>query len=131
MVHCTDAADVKTWWDKKPFDRILIDAPCSGSGVVKRHPDIKWARRATDLAKFSKQQARLLDALWQCLAQGGKLLYVTCSVFKEENQEQMQAFLTRHPDAASLPLDLPLTTNGQILPDDIHDGFYYALVQKN
>jgi 16S rRNA (cytosine967-C5)-methyltransferase len=131
MVHCTDAGDVKTWWDKKTFDRILVDAPCSGSGVVKRHPDIKWARRATDLAKFSKQQARLLDALWQCLAQGGKLLYVTCSVFKEENQDQLQAFLTRHPDAASLPLKLPLTTNGQILPDDIHDGFYYALVQKS
>ncbi len=131
IVHCTDAGDVKTWWDGKHFDRILIDAPCSGSGVVKRHPDIKWARRATDLAKFSKQQSRLLDALWQCLAQGGKLLYVTCSVFREENQDQLQAFLTRHPDAASLALNLPLTTNGQILPDDIHDGFYYALVQKN
>ncbi len=131
IVHCTDAADVKTWWDGKLFDRILIDAPCSGSGVVKRHPDIKWARRSSDLQKFSKQQARLLEALWQCLAQGGKLLYVTCSVFREENQDQLQAFLTRHPDAASLALNLPLTTNGQILPDDIHDGFYYALVQKN
>lgn len=130
-VKCADAGAVKSWWDGASFDRILIDAPCSGSGVVKRHPDIKWARRASDLQQFAAQQARLLDALWQCLAQGGKLLYVTCSVFREENQDQVQAFLTRHPDAASLPLNLPLTTNGQILPDDIHDGFYYALLQKS
>ncbi|MGB8598227.1 MAG: 16S rRNA (cytosine(967)-C(5))-methyltransferase RsmB [Burkholderiales bacterium] len=128
---CADAGDVKTWWDGKPFDRVLIDAPCSGSGVVKRHPDIKWARRASDLPGFARQQARLLDALWQCLAQGGKLLYVTCSVFREENQDQAQQFLTRHPDAASLPLNLPLTINGQILPDDNHDGFYYSLLQKS
>ncbi|MGB9149923.1 MAG: 16S rRNA (cytosine(967)-C(5))-methyltransferase RsmB, partial [Burkholderiales bacterium] len=130
-VKCADAGAVTSWWDGESFDRILIDAPCSGSGVVKRHPDIKWARRASDLQQFAAQQARLLEALWQCLAQGGKLLYVTCSVFREENQDQVQAFLTRHPDAASLPLNLPLTTNGQILPDDIHDGFYYALLQKN
>jgi 16S rRNA (cytosine967-C5)-methyltransferase len=129
-VQCADAADLDAWWDGQPFDRILLDAPCSGSGVVKRHPDIKWSRRPSDIPRFAEQQTRLLDALWQSLAQGGKLLYVTCSVFREENQDLTNAFLTRHPDAVGLPIRLPNTTNGLILPDDFHDGFYFALLQK-
>ena len=81
-----NAAEPETWWDKKPFDRILLDAPCSGSGVARRHPDIKWIRRETDLGSFARQQTRLLESLWNCLSVDGRLLYVTCSVFRAENQ---------------------------------------------
>ncbi len=130
QTKCVDAADTQAWWDGKPFDRILLDAPCSGSGVVKRHPDIKWARRPSDLHSFAVQQTRLLEALWHCLAQGGKLLYVTCSVFREENQQQIEKFLAHHADAVSLSLPPLLIINGQILPDEFHDGFFYALLQK-
>ena len=116
------------------YDRILLDAPCSASGVVRRHPDIKWLRRSTDAAEFSRTQGQLLDALWRVLAPGGKLLYATCSVFPEENGAQVQAFLSRRPEAELLPLpkfpgwdgDL----QGQILPSAVSDGFYYALLGK-
>ena len=96
---CADSAQLDAWWDGKPVDRVLLDAPCSASGVVRRHPDVKWLRREEDLAGFSRQQKRLLDALWQVVAGGGKLLYVTCSVFREENQEQVEWFLSGHKDA--------------------------------
>ena len=125
-----DAAEIGHWWDGKPFDRILLDAPCSASGAVKRHPDIKWLRRPSDIASFAQQQAQLLDALWQALARGGKLLYVTCSIFREENQAQVDAFQNRHRDAASVALEQPAPWNGQIVPDALHDGFFYALLQK-
>jgi 16S rRNA (cytosine967-C5)-methyltransferase len=123
-----DAAQPSQWWDGRPFDRILADVPCSASGIVRRHPDIKWLRRQTDLARFALQQEYILRALWPTLAKGGKLLYATCSVFREENQDRVEAFLAVTPDARCLPLtDFG---KGQLLPCEIHDGFYYALLQK-
>ena len=125
-----DAAEPQKWWDGKPFQRILADVPCSASGVVRRHPDIKWLRRESDIAQFAAQQAVILDALWRCLEQGGKLLYVTCSIFGEENSRQVEAFLQRHADAEWLPLPGRAERDLQLLPDQEHDGFYYALLAK-
>ena len=123
---------------RRPFDRVLLDAPCSGSGVVRRHPDIKWLRRKSDAPEFGRVQAELLEALWRVLAPDGKLLYATCSVFPEENGAQVDGFLLRHPEAERLPL-LGLAQNdtltvrpseGQILPSAHSDGFFYALLRK-
>jgi len=129
-----DAGVPASWWDGAPFDRILADVPCSASGIARRHPDIKWLRRDSDIAQFAREQARLLDALWQTLAGGGKLLYSTCSVFHEENREQVAQFLERHPDAARVTLPAVDSEEqlaaGQLLPDERHDGFFYALLQK-
>jgi 16S rRNA (cytosine967-C5)-methyltransferase len=134
-VVCGDAAQPHTWWDGKPYDRILADVPCSASGVARRHPDIKWLRRPDDIARFAERQRDILDALWQTLAIDGKLLYATCSVFREENHEQIESFLARHRDARHLNLPRPHTNaqqaSGQILPDERHDGFFYALLQKS
>jgi len=118
-----------TGYKTREFDRILADVPCSASGVVRRNPDIKWLRRAADVAAFAQTQAAILAALWPLLAPGGKMLYCTCSVFSEENGDQMRAFAARHPDARRLP------TGGadpelQLLPTASHDGFYYALLEK-
>jgi 16S rRNA (cytosine967-C5)-methyltransferase len=126
-----DAAEPDNWWDGVPFDRILADVPCSASGVVRRHPDIKWLRRRTDIAGFATQQLRILRALWRLLAQDGKLLYATCSVFHQENEQVIAAFLAQQHDAQRLPVSLVCDIEGQLLPDDQHDGFYYALLQKN
>jgi 16S rRNA (cytosine967-C5)-methyltransferase len=112
----------------RAFERILVDAPCSASGVVRRHPDIKWLRRASDIAEFARAQVAILEALWRVLAPGGKLLYATCSVFPEENARQVRAFLAQHPQAVSLPL--PGLGEGQILPGADSDGFFYALLQN-
>jgi len=131
-----DAADLPQWWDGVPFQRILLDAPCTASGIVRRHPDIKWLRRPDDIVNLGAQQQRLLEALWHTLAAGGKLLYATCSVFAAENQLQVSTFLRSHPEAKLLPLlDIPEgpeigNVKGQILPDARHDGFFYALLQK-
>jgi 16S rRNA (cytosine967-C5)-methyltransferase len=133
-VVCGDAAHPEAWWDGTAYDRILADVPCSASGVVRRHPDIKWLRRPHDIARFAERQSEILDALWQPLANDGKLLYVTCSVFREENHEQIERFLARHRDARHLTLPGPHTNAqqlaGRILPDEQHDGFFYALLQK-
>jgi 16S rRNA (cytosine967-C5)-methyltransferase len=126
-----DAAEPDKWWDGRAFDRILADVPCSASGVVRRHPDIKWLRRRTDIAGFAAQQLDILRALWPLLAPEGKLLYATCSVFRQENEQVIAVFLAQQPDARRLPVTLPESGNGQILPDDQHDGFFYALLQKN
>ncbi len=139
----SDATDVDTWWDGKPFERILLDVPCSGAGVIRRHPDIKWLRRPGDLQQFAGIQLRLLESLWNCLAKGGKLLYATCSVFEEENAGVITAFVKRTQEVGkpatrvTLPMVSPQTEehyprirNGQLLPDDHHDGFYYALLEK-
>jgi 16S rRNA (cytosine967-C5)-methyltransferase len=131
---CADVRTPQAWWDGRTYERILADVPCSASGVVRRHPDIKWLRRPSDLARFAQRQCEILDALWQLLAVDGKLLYATCSVFHEENREQIEGFLEHHHDARSLILpglhsnsQLPA---GQIVPDATHDGFFYALLQK-
>lgn len=133
---CGDASDPAAWWDSQPFDRnqfhrILADVPCSASGVVRRHPDIKWLRRESDIATFAAQQHKILEALWHLLARGGKLLYATCSVFAEENQRQIETFLSLHADARRLPLAVAEMHDGQLLPNDHHDGFYYALLVKD
>ncbi|MBM3357348.1 MAG: 16S rRNA (cytosine(967)-C(5))-methyltransferase RsmB [Betaproteobacteria bacterium] len=129
-----DACDPASWWDGTPFERILADVPCSASGVVRRHPDIKWLRRESDIAQFAQLQSRMLDALWQLLPRGGKLLYATCSVFHEENGEQVARFVERRRDATRVTLPAvdndPQLPAGQLLPDHRHDGFYYALLQK-
>lgn len=124
-----DARRPADWWDGRPYHRILADVPCSASGVVRRHPDIKWLRRPEDVAAFAQAQAAILDALWPLLAPGGKMLYCTCSVFPAENGGQVRAFVARHPDARRLPTggDAPEL---QLLPSASHDGFYYALLEK-
>jgi 16S rRNA (cytosine967-C5)-methyltransferase len=127
---CGDASNPDEWWDGQLFDRILADVPCSASGVVCRHPDIKWLRRASDLAKFATNQQAILNALWKILSKNGKLLYVTCSLFAEENTMQIEKFLTHHPDALPLPLSETAMVDGQLLPDAQHDGFFYTLLQK-
>jgi 16S rRNA (cytosine967-C5)-methyltransferase len=123
-----DAGQPAAWWDGKPFDRILADVPCSASGIVRRHPDIKWLRRAGDLARFAGHQGELLAALWRLLAPGGKLLYATCSVFREENDDVVDAFAAAEPGARRLPL--PDGEPARWLPDAQHDGFFYALIEK-
>lgn len=128
-VQVGDAARPTTFWDGRPFDRILVDVPCSASGVVRRHPDILWLRRESDIAGFAATQARMLEALWQLLIPGGTFLYATCSVFPEENGLQVRTFLGRHPEAFAMPL--AGLGDGQILPGTDTDGFYYALLQKN
>jgi 16S rRNA (cytosine967-C5)-methyltransferase len=125
-----DAGDIKSWWDGRPYDRVLLDAPCSGSGVVRRHPDIKWLRRAEDIPALVGAQERLLEALWQVVRRGGRLVYVTCSIFREENQGQMENFQAKHPEARPLLIADPLFHEGQIYPDHAHDGFFYAIFQK-
>lgn len=122
-VRVADCRRVSKWWDGVPFDRILADVPCSASGVVRRHPDSKWLRRETDIHDFAVIQRQILGALWPTLAPGGKLLYATCSVFPEENGEQMALFMASRPQAK-------LISEEQLLPQGEHDGFYYALVQK-
>ncbi len=135
-VVCADAAEPSSWWDGTRFQRILLDAPCTASGVVRRHPDIKWLRRPQDGPALAAQQRQLLEVLWHMLAAGGKLLYATCSVFPDENQLQIAAFLQSHPEARLLPLsDIPEgpvigNIKGQILPDSRHDGFFYSLLQR-
>jgi 16S rRNA (cytosine967-C5)-methyltransferase len=135
-----DAAAPARWWDGRPFAAILLDAPCSASGIVRRHPDVRWLRRASDLPVLAATQARLLDALWPLLAPGGRLLYVTCSVFRHEGSAQIDAFLQRAGDAtlaASPPSPgqlLPLPDNEQTPPSPgfsgAADGFFLALIEK-
>jgi 16S rRNA (cytosine967-C5)-methyltransferase len=130
-----DAGTPESWWDGSQFDRILLDAPCSASGVVRRHPDIKLLRRAEDLPALCLQQQRLLDALWPLLTPGGILLYVTCSVFRRENEEGVKGFLASHADASELPLEvnwgIPQSPGRQILPAQHGmDGFYFARLIK-
>ena len=122
---CTRLAE---WFDGTPFDRILADVPCSASGIARRHPDIKWLRRAADVAAFAARQNAILDSLWQVLGADGKLLYATCSVFPQENDAVIEAFLARTPGAVRV--SLPDGASAQGLPDAERDGFYYALIRK-
>jgi len=130
-----DAADCASWWDGKVFDRILLDAPCSASGVVSRHPDSKWLRRSADIGAFAKTQQQLLSALWPLLKPGGLLLYATCSIFAEENQQCINAFLQASPAATIVPIEAQdrgtQNEDGwQLLPNANHLGFYYSRLQK-
>lgn len=135
-----DVARPDAWWDGKPFDRILLDAPCSATGVIRRHPDIKLHRRSEDVDRLAALQACLLDTLWPLLVPGGRLVYVTCSVLKAENATQIDRFLQRHDDAQPLEIAAdwgrPSGHGRQILPiveeatDTAMDGFYYACVEK-
>ena len=133
-----DAAQPSQWWDGRPFDRILVDAPCTASGVVRRHPDVKWLRRESDIAQFAGLQARMLDGLWPCLGGGGLLLYATCSVFDAENERQIAAFTARHPEALRESLTFApgiAHCGAQLLPSSgaaghNQDGFFYALLRK-
>ncbi|MFY2763762.1 16S rRNA (cytosine(967)-C(5))-methyltransferase RsmB [Arenimonas sp. MALMAid1274] len=133
--HIADAADTAAWWDGRAFDAILLDAPCSATGIIRRQPDIKWHRREADVAPLAALQAKLLDALWTTLRPGGRLLYATCSVLREENEQQVAAFLARTPDAAAVPLDGRYGRRSgegrQRFPgEDGMDGFFYALLRK-
>lgn len=132
-----DAAEPAGWWDGRPFDRILLDAPCSATGVIRRHPDIKWLRRDEDIEDLVRLQERMLKTLWPLLAPGGRLLYSTCSVFRDENDRQVRRFLETTGDAreVSLPLLEPVATalnpGYQLLPGDSGmDGFYYVALEK-
>ncbi len=134
-VKIADVAKLDDWWDGQLFDRILLDAPCSASGVIRRHPDIKRHRRSEDIPSLVAQQTHLLEAVWRTLKPGGRLLYATCSIFPEENSKQIGAFLLKHRDAEELPIDQPwgLTCEHgkQILPgEDGMDGFYYSSLTK-
>lgn len=136
--QAADARQVAHWWDGQPFDAILLDAPCTASGIVRRHPDIRWLRRASDVAALAATQAALLDALWPLLRPGGRLLYATCSVFRAEGDHQIAAFLQRMgTDAVHLAPEspghlLPLPDNEHPTPTaGLADGFYYALLLKN
>ena len=127
-VRAADCTRVADWWDGRPFDRILADVPCSASGVARRHPDLKWLRRASDVTGFAARQGAILAALWRVLGSGGKLLYVTCSVFTQENDAVIDTFLS-HASGASR-IALPDGAEAQWLPAADHDGHYYALLQK-
>ena len=133
--RAADARDVATWWDGRLFDAILLDAPCSAAGIVRRHPDVRWLRRDADIAALAATQAGLLDALWPLLRPGGRLVYATCSVFRAEGEHQIDAFLQRAPDGCLRPSPghrLPLVDNpGQASRAAAgHDGFFYARIDK-
>lgn len=134
-VVCADATAPAQWWDGRPFDRVLLDAPCSGTGVIRRHPDIKLLRREDQLPLLLTQQGRLLDTLWPLLAPGGTLLYATCSVLCEENEAQIGRFASAHDDVTLLPIEAPWgqpqPSGRQVLPgEDSMDGFFYALLRR-
>jgi 16S rRNA (cytosine967-C5)-methyltransferase len=136
-VVAADAAAPGQWWDGVAFDAILLDAPCTASGIVRRHPDVPWLRRESDIAQLAKAQARLLASLWPLLAPGGRMVYCTCSVFRAEGSQQIETFLAHNTDARLLPSPghlLPVFgANGEAVPDNRmldHDGFFYALLEK-
>ncbi|MGE8674771.1 MAG: 16S rRNA (cytosine(967)-C(5))-methyltransferase RsmB [Achromobacter kerstersii] len=131
QLQAADAADLDAWWDGKPFDAVLADVPCTASGIVRRHPDIRWLRRENDVRRTATLQAKILDSLWQTVAPGGRLLYVTCSVFPIEGARQALEFMQRHPEAQRLDAPgqlLPVALNAT--PAEQHDGFFYALFAK-
>jgi len=127
-IRIGDAAEPRAWWDGEPYDRILADVPCSASGVVRRHPDVKWLRRASDVGRFAAQARAILTGLWPLLAPGGKLLYATCSVFAQENAELVEGFLAGLSGARRIAL--ADGSPAQWLPEAEHDGFFYALIEK-
>ncbi len=136
-VLVADAARPDRWWDGKPFDAILLDAPCTASGIVRRHPDIRWLRRESDIAQLAELQRKLLQSLWPLLAPGGRLLYCTCSLFLAEGAQQVKTFLAHNTDAKLLPSPGHLVPANSAKPGTVpdnqageYDGFFYALLQK-
>jgi 16S rRNA (cytosine967-C5)-methyltransferase len=137
---CGDAGKPAEWWDGKRFERILLDAPCSATGVIRRHPDIKLLRRASDIERMSREQGAMLRALWPLLAPGGRLVYSTCSVLRAENHAVIATFLASEPGAFAVALPQALEQAGhqsadlpgvQILPGAAGmDGFYYACLER-
>ena len=144
QLRAADAARPDAWWDGAPYDAILLDAPCTASGIVRRHPDVPWLRRSADVAQLARAQERLLQALWPLLRPAGRLLYVVCSLFPEEGEQQARRFLQRNDDARAIDLPggapfvqlLPAhSAHGEPWPADrevpvVHDGFFYALFEK-
>ncbi|MBQ0833894.1 16S rRNA (cytosine(967)-C(5))-methyltransferase RsmB [Marinobacter sp.] len=130
-----DAADTESWWDGQPFDRILLDVPCSASGVIRRHPDIKLLRRETDVVPLAGIQLGLMEAMWSVLKPGGRLVYATCSVFPQENHRIIRRFLKQKNGATLIAPDVQwgfdMGAGRQLLPDPVsHDGFFYAVLEK-
>lgn len=137
QVIVADAGAVQSWWDGRPFDLILLDAPCTASGIVRRHPDIRWLRRESDVAQLAATQRHLMQTLWPLLQPGGRLLFCTCSIFRAEGDAQVQAFLAHNTDAALLPSPGHLLPRSNLVqgvvadnPLGDHDGFFYALFEK-
>lgn len=134
-IVAADARNTDKWWSGQPFDRILLDAPCSATGVIRRHPDIKLLRRESDIPTLVSLQKEIINALWKTLKPGGRMLYCTCSILKDENQNQIAQFLDTQPDAIEIPLDVDwgqAEKHGrQLFPGDYEmDGFYYCLLEK-
>jgi 16S rRNA (cytosine967-C5)-methyltransferase len=135
-LHIAEAEQSQLWWDGQAYDRILLDAPCSALGVIRRHPDIKILRQAKDINRLAKQQQKLLKALWPLLKPGGLLLYATCSITDAENKLNLAQFLSQHKDAEEDPMEAlsvgaAKSPGWQILPGEAHmDGFYYARLRK-
>ena len=136
-VRQADAGQPQAWWDGRAFDAILLDAPCTASGIVRRHPDVRWLRRPEDSAQLARTQAALLDALWPLLAPGGRMLYCTCSLFRAEGEAVIRAFLARNTQATLLPspghlIPVDAPTGGAVGDNALgeHDSFYYALLEK-
>ncbi len=129
-----DVLEMLHWHDGTLYDRILLDAPCSATGVIRRHPDVKVLRQANDIKALVKQQHKMLEILWDVLKPGGKLLYATCSIFPEENELQIERFIKNNKDATIIPIQaewgIPLSHGRQILTSKNMDGFYYALIEK-
>ena len=131
-----DARTPETWWDGTPYDRILLDVPCSATGVIRRHPDIKLLRKPEDIPRFAETQQELLEAVWPLLKPGGKLVYATCSLLTRENDAQLETFTDAHPEAGLVvitpdrPWGIATRYGRQTLPgDDDMDGFYYAIME--
>lgn len=140
-VAVADAGEPKKWWDGRPFERILLDAPCTASGIVRRHPDIPWSRKPEDIGKLARTQEKLLETMWPLLANNGRILYAVCSVFPEEGPRGIEGFCARHPDAKLIPIGpkgeklLSLAPAESLQDSDsvwpaTHDGFFYALLEK-
>jgi 16S rRNA (cytosine967-C5)-methyltransferase len=137
QVMAADAALTKTWWNGQLFDAVVLDAPCTASGIVRRHPDVRWLRREADIAKLAAIQKNLLKQLWPFVKPGGRLLYCTCSVFRAEGESQAKTFVEQNTNARLLPslghLRPQNSTTATALVDNLtgdHDGFYYALLEK-
>ena len=130
-----DATNPSQWWDGIPFDRILLDAPCSATGVIRRHPDIRWLRKSSDIDNLAALQREILEALWTTLKPGGTMLYATCSILPKENKDQIKRFVAETDDATLVPLIKTETSENpgrQILPGEQQmDGFYYARLVKS